>query len=89
MHIGVATGNGSIEFVSDGPEADSEGDALTCDGLREQMAGLPRCCPQCHGRHLLQGVEVEGRPAALCCHLVTAILGRLPGALLLPVDELM
>jgi hypothetical protein len=89
MHIGVATGNGSCEFVSSGPEPESEGDALTCDGLREQMGGLPHCCPQCHGRQLLQGVEVDGRSAALCCHLVTAILGRLPGALLLPVDELM
>jgi hypothetical protein len=32
---------------------------------------------------------MAGHPAELCCHLVTSVLGRLPGALLLPVDELM
>ncbi|HEX4445714.1 MAG TPA: hypothetical protein VH044_03235 [Polyangiaceae bacterium] len=86
MNIGVATGNG--EFIS-GRGAGPEGHVLTCDSLRAQIAGLPQCCPQCHGRGLLQGVEMAGHPAELCCHLVTSVLGRLPGALLLPVDELM
>ena len=87
MNIGVAMGNG--EFISSRAlEPEEEEGALTCDGLREQIAGLPECCPQCHGRGLMQGVEIAGRSADLCCHLVTTILGRLPGALLFPVDEL-
>jgi hypothetical protein len=86
MNIGVATGNG--EFISNRAPEPEEAAALSCDGLRERVAGLPQCCPQCHGRGLMQGVEVAGHSADLCCHLVTAILGRLPGALLFPVDEL-
>ena len=59
----------------------------SCQELREWLPELPRCCALCHGREDLRLVLMGGRPLRLCCHLVSGVLTRVPGSLIIFTPE--